>query len=404
LLPEDMVAGTRVLNLWPGGIVPFVFDGNVDATNRERAREAMALIEIVSAIRFVPLSFPQGNFIRIRSNNVKTNSSDWVGMKGGQQNIAIYSWEFTYVIVHELLHALGFIHEHQRSDRDQYVEVISANIEPGSQSQFTIAPFAFAWGPYDFDSVMHYGRCYCSIDEKDCLDVCPGTSPVMSPNIYPVNPTPVQVTVANRGCSELDVPVTVCMGGSCAPASPSWITNVQPGAQKTGTVFVIPPLSSLDCGGADIVPVTACADLAFDVDRSSDCRTENIAVVDQFWDWDVDIVSAPDDATINPCFMAARTIGWTMRVTNRGNVVAPPTCVNYTIGLFQVCGDWRSNLGVGTRNITSLDPQEATTVSSGAYSIWCSALPRTQYIKAAMCSDGCGGPNNCDDEPIDLDF
>jgi hypothetical protein len=194
------------------------------------------------------------------------------------------------------------------------------------------------------------------------------------------------------------------MGGSCAPPSPYWITNVQPGTQKTGTVFVIPPLSSLDCGGADIVPVTACADLAFDVDRSSDCRTENIAVVDQFWDWDVDIVSAPDDATINPCFMAPGTIGWTMRVTNRGNVVAPQTCLNYTIGLFQVCGDWRSNLGVGTRNITSLDPQEATTVSSGAYAIWCSALPRTQYIKAAMCSDGCGGPNNCDDEPIDLDF
>ena len=37
------------------------------------------------------------------------------------------------VIVHEVLHALGFIHEHTRLDRDTYVIINETNIQPGRQ-------------------------------------------------------------------------------------------------------------------------------------------------------------------------------------------------------------------------------------------------------------------------------
>ena len=36
------------------------------------------------------------------------------------------------VVVHELMHALGFFHEHNRPDRDEHVYVNYTNIMPGT--------------------------------------------------------------------------------------------------------------------------------------------------------------------------------------------------------------------------------------------------------------------------------
>lgn len=66
--------------------------------------------------------------------------------------------------VHELGHVLGLWHEHQRVDRDRYVRVNWNAVTDGSQNaQYSIVPGALnpkdtATGPYDFLSVMHYGK------------------------------------------------------------------------------------------------------------------------------------------------------------------------------------------------------------------------------------------------------
>jgi hypothetical protein len=59
-------------------------------------------------------------------------------------------------VQHEILHALGFAHEQQRKDRDEYIELHPECIEPTSLSQYTSKFDTVPFGAYDFESVMHY--------------------------------------------------------------------------------------------------------------------------------------------------------------------------------------------------------------------------------------------------------
>lgn len=68
--------------------------------------------------------------------------------------------------IHEIMHALGWDHTHQRPDRDSYVTIHEANIEAGQQSQFS--KISEIGSPlyqqvqkgqlYDYDSIMHYPK------------------------------------------------------------------------------------------------------------------------------------------------------------------------------------------------------------------------------------------------------
>ncbi|KAI9526579.1 hypothetical protein NQZ68_038292 [Dissostichus eleginoides] len=65
---------------------------------------------------------------------------------------------YTGTVQHEVLHALGFHHEQVRSDRDSYVSILYQNIKPGQTHNFMKRQTNNLGTPYDFDSVMHYGK------------------------------------------------------------------------------------------------------------------------------------------------------------------------------------------------------------------------------------------------------
>lgn len=64
----------------------------------------------------------------------------------------------TGTTIHEIGHAVGLLHEQTRVDRDDYVVVNYANIQPGKSSNFDKHSVTSAadHGPYDFESIMHY--------------------------------------------------------------------------------------------------------------------------------------------------------------------------------------------------------------------------------------------------------
>ncbi|KAF4517887.1 hypothetical protein B566_EDAN001841 [Ephemera danica] len=71
--------------------------------------------------------------------------------------------------IHELLHTIGFYHEQSRSDRDNYVTINYNNIEPGMANNFDISDTITFGVPYDYGSVMHYGRNFFSKNGLDTI-------------------------------------------------------------------------------------------------------------------------------------------------------------------------------------------------------------------------------------------
>ncbi|GBO08509.1 Astacin [Araneus ventricosus] len=150
---------------WPGypgrGVVPYVIDQSARGFSRV-ILQGMEQYHKHTCIRFVPRT-NERDFIRIFYGN-----GCWsiIGRNGGRQDLSLgYGCAYVGLVVHELGHAIGLFHEHQRSDRDKYITIYPNNVVRGEMHNFerTNPNNELIFTRYDYNSIMHYGNYAFSI-------------------------------------------------------------------------------------------------------------------------------------------------------------------------------------------------------------------------------------------------
>ncbi|MCP5467891.1 MAG: hypothetical protein H7A32_01310 [Deltaproteobacteria bacterium] len=140
------------VQLWPGGKVYYEFSDSITNENRLTFKEVVKWWSFFGKIEFIERNNEE-NYVEIRSTGGKS-ASNAIGMAGGKQWINLGDW-LSSTILHETGHVLGLIHEHTRTDRDKYVEILKENIKIGDEDIFDYAPTQIITN-YDFNSIMHY--------------------------------------------------------------------------------------------------------------------------------------------------------------------------------------------------------------------------------------------------------
>lgn len=138
---------------WKAGVIYYdvPLDTAFTVAQQRLLIDAMRTIESETNLRFKTAT--RGDRIRF----VKSNSScsSRLGRVGGRQDIKLTNSCFNGTdrigsVMHEILHAAGMIHEHQRPDRNSWVRV------SGDKNAVRNTYSTETRTPYDYGSIMHY--------------------------------------------------------------------------------------------------------------------------------------------------------------------------------------------------------------------------------------------------------
>ncbi|XP_015777189.1 PREDICTED: zinc metalloproteinase nas-13-like [Acropora digitifera] len=127
--------------LWPksddGFVrVPYKLSKEIleDNLKLSRISEAIKTFNRYTCIRYQEAKDDDQDFVTYKINGSMCYS--FVGRQGGNQDISIgEGCERLGTVLHEMMHAIGFIHEQSRPDRDDYVHVFYDNIREGKSKR-----------------------------------------------------------------------------------------------------------------------------------------------------------------------------------------------------------------------------------------------------------------------------
>ncbi|KAK3788412.1 hypothetical protein RRG08_012588 [Elysia crispata] len=156
-------ASANGFSLWENGVIPYVFNSTFPAQDRDAIVNAMSEWEKGSCVRFRPANLEDRDMIVFRDGK---RCSTNIGRITGEQAVTLAkTCRSKRILIHELGHVIGLIHEHQRHDRDKYVKVMLEHVRNTSQERYQFTKLLSGSitdknVKYDYTSVMHYGKNY----------------------------------------------------------------------------------------------------------------------------------------------------------------------------------------------------------------------------------------------------
>jgi len=187
----ESAGSLAVYYTWNDGKVPYFFTNRVTQQDRIFVKEQMQLIESKTCVRFIEGSHfsDQDHHMEIDVDPRSCGKSRPDGFGGEYRSLnfsafvqpqqglkVLFKSHHQFAdkhfcrgnntiisggVIHELFHALGAIHTHQREDREKYVTYNDkCLINPYKDNQFTIEEFPIHTDKedikYEFNSIMHY--------------------------------------------------------------------------------------------------------------------------------------------------------------------------------------------------------------------------------------------------------
>ncbi|XP_040014070.1 astacin-like metalloendopeptidase [Xiphias gladius] len=160
VLEGDMILShdrNAVERTWPTREIPYVVSPEL-AGRTDHILSAMAMVSEQTCLSFHNRT-AETNYLHFKTSK---GCASYVGFIGGEQAVFIGPPCIVGNIAHEILHALGFHHEHTRADRERYITILTHNIMAGMERNFKKQEGKTFDLPYDIASIMHYGRKFFS--------------------------------------------------------------------------------------------------------------------------------------------------------------------------------------------------------------------------------------------------
>lgn len=147
-------------------IIEFGFDSRDHITHTLNRMQESLSVNGKRCVEFVPREKNEKDYILFYDGG---DCSSSIGYQTGKNRISLArGCRAPGTVMHEMLHRLGFDHEHSRYDRDQYIKINEANAK--NKHNFAINLFSSERmsekTPYDFYSITHYNSDSMQIDPE----------------------------------------------------------------------------------------------------------------------------------------------------------------------------------------------------------------------------------------------